>query len=592
MTFDMVFVLGIAGVALVLFAMDRIRIDQLSMAVPVVLLLGGIIGPREAFAGLSSDATVTVAAMLVLGLGLSNTGLVSAIAVWARTAPLGGKTARLFALCALVAVLSPFLNNTAVVIVFIPVFLALADQAEEPASKYLMPLSFMAIMGGTVTLIGTSTNLIVHGEAVALGYDELTMFAIAPLGIISVVIGTIYMFTIGRRLMPVRERAPVLSRRYGARRYTAELEVGPKSPAVGRSISDLRWRDRFKVTVLGMDRDGHPITLPSAEEVVHAGDVLYVQGGAKGLVDLVRRQKLHNLQDHLDREARKKAPTGRLVELLVGPGSVLVGQTLRELAFAQRYNATVMGVQHHRTAFIDRLARREFSVGDFLLVRGKPADLQRLAEEPGFIPLAEIDHPVESRPRAAYAAAIMTAVVMSATIGIFPISTSALAGAALMVFTGCVQMREIYQGLDWMVVFMMAGLIPLGIAMEDTGAAVWLASGVVDATHALGETGIIAAFYLLTAGLTAVVANTATAVMLTPVAIAVAETTGLNPYALLVAVMFGASASFVTPFGYKTNVMIYAVGGYRFMDFVKVGGILNLLLAIVAVIFIPILWPS
>ena len=589
MTFDMVFVLLVAGLALVLFATDRIRVDQLSMAVPVVLLLGGVIGPREAFAGLSSDATVTVAAMLILGLGLSNTGLVSAIAVWARTAPLGGKATRMFALCALVALLSPFLNNTAVVIVFIPVFLALAEQAEEPASLYLMPLSFMAIMGGTVTLIGTSTNLIVHGEAVALGFDELSMFSIAPLGMIYLVVGTIYLFTVGRRMMPARERAPDLSRRYGVRRYIAELQVGPKSSAVGRSLPDLRWQQRYNVTILGLERDGQGITLPQAELVFREGDILYAQGAVEDMAVFVRRQKLFNLNE---RRSLESIPTGRLVELLVGPGSALVGQTLRDLSFAQRFNATVMGVQHHSTAFTDRLAQREFSVGDILLVRGKALDLQLLAEEPGIMPLAEIDQPVQSRPRAAFAAGIMVAVVVVATTGVFPISTSALAGAALMVFTGCVRMREIYQELDWMVVFIMAGLIPLGLAMGSTGAVTWLATGVVDATSALGETGIIAAFYLLTAAMTAVVANTATAVMLTPVAIAVAETTGLNPYALLVAVMFGASASFVTPFGYKTNVMIYSVGGYRFMDFVKVGGLLNLLLALVAIIAIPLLWPS
>ena len=589
MTFDMVFVLVVAGLALVLFATDRIRVDQLSMAVPVVLLLGGVIGPREAFAGLSSDATVTVAAMLVLGLGLSNTGLVSAIAVWARTAPLGGKTTRMFALCALVALLSPFLNNTAVVIVFIPVFLALAEQAEEPASLYLMPLSFMAIMGGTVTLIGTSTNLIVHGEAVALGFDELNMFSIAPLGIIYLVIGTVYLFTIGRRMMPARERAPDLSRRYGVRRYIAELQIGPNSSAVGRSLPDLRWQQRYNVTILGLERDGQGITLPQTELKFKAGDILYAQGAVEHLAVFVRRQKLFNLNE---RRSLESIPTGRLVELLVGPGSALVGQTLRDLSFAQRFNAAVMGVQHHSTAFTDRLANRALAVGDILLVRGQALDLQRLAEEPGILPLAEVQQPVESRPRAAFAAGIMVAVIVSATTGIFPISTSALAGAALMVFTGCVQMREVYQQLDWMVVFIMAGLIPLGLAMGNTGAVTWLATGVVDATSALGETGIIAAFYLLTAALTAVVANTATAVMLTPVAIAVAATTGLNPYALLVAVMFGASASFVTPFGYKTNVMIYSVGGYRFMDFVKVGGMLNLLLALVAIIAIPILWPS
>ena len=592
MTFEMIFVLVVSGLALVLFASDRIRLDQVSMSVPVVLLLGGVIGPREAFSGLSSDATVIVAAMLVLGLGLSNTGLVSAIGVWARTAPLGGKTMRMFALCTLVALLSPFLNNTAVVIVFIPVFLALADQAEEPASLYLMPLSFMAIMGGTVTLIGTSTNLIVHGEALALGYDELTMFSIAPMGVIYLIVGSAYLFTVGRRMMPSRERTPDLSSRYGVRRYTAELHVNPNSRAVGRSLADLRWRERFKVTIIGIERDAHVMALPAGEHVVEAGDILYAQGAVKDLMILIRKQKLDNLQDRMRLDASETVSGGRLVELLVGPGSALVGQSLRDVSFVQRFNATVMGVQHHGTAFTDQMARRDLSVGDILLLRGEPADLQRLAEEPGFVPLAELDHPVESRPRAAFAAAIMAAVVVFAATGILPISTSALAGAALMVFTGCVQMREVYQELDWMVVFIMAGLIPLGVAMESTGTAAWLASGAVEAMSGFGERGIIGAFYLLTAAMTAVVANTATAVMLTPVAIVVAETAGLNPYALLVAVMFGASASFVTPFGYKTNVMIYSVGGYRFMDFVKVGGVLNLLLAIVAVIAIPIFWPS
>ena len=389
----MVFVLVVAGLALVLFASDRIRLDQLSMTVPVVLLLGGVIGPREAFAGLASDATVTVAAMLVLGLGLSKTGLISAIAVWARTAPLGGKNMRMFVLCTLVALLSPFLNNTAVVIVFIPVFLALAEQADEPASLYLMPLSFMAIMGGTVTLIGTSTNLIVHGEAVALGYNELTMFSIAPLGVIYLVIGTLYLFTAGRRMMPSRERPPDLSSRYGVRRYTAELQVREKSSAVGHTLADLRWRDRFRVTVLGIERDGHATAIPAADQVFMAGDILYAQGEVKDLLALVRRYKLHNLHDSINRGASTPSPTGRLVELLVGPESALVGQTLRDVSFAQRYSATVMGVKHHSTAFVDQLARREVSVGDILLVRGKPTDLQLLAEEPGFVPLADIDHP-------------------------------------------------------------------------------------------------------------------------------------------------------------------------------------------------------
>ena len=592
MTYEIVFVLVVAAASLVLFAMDRIRLDQLSMSVPVVLLLGGIIGPREALSGLSSEATVTVAAMLVLGLGLRKTGLVAAIGIWARTAPLGGKTMRMFILCLLVAFLSPFLNNTAVVIVFIPVFAALAEQADEPVSLYLMPLSFVAIMGGTVTLIGTATNLVVHGEAIARGYDELTMFSIAPVGLICLAVGMLYLFTIGRHQMPRRERPPDLSSRYGVRRFTTELRVGKDSRAAGRSLAELRWGERFDVMIVGIERDGRIISLPAGERIIEAGDRLYAQGSADDLLRLARQQKLDTPKGKMGLEESQPVVGGRLVEIIVGPGSALVGHTLKDLSFAQRYDATIVGVQSHGTNVTDRIAQLEFSVGDILLVRGEPGALDRLADEPGFIPMAEVDHPVGSRPRAAFAATIMAGVVVVASVGLFPISTSAMAGVALMVFTGCVRVDEIYQELDWLVVFVMAGLIPLGLAMESTGAAAWIASGVVGATSGLGETGMIGAFYLLTAVMTAVVANTATAVMLTPVAILVAQDAGLNPYALLVTVMFGASASFVTPFGYKTNVMIYSPGGYRFIDFVKVGGPLNLLLAVVASLLIPIFWPS
>ncbi len=592
MTYEIVFVLTVAGAALVLFALDRIRLDQLSMTVPVVLLLGGVIEPMDALSGLSSEATVTVAAMLVLGLGLRKTGVVAAIGVWARTAPLGGPATRLFALCLLVALLSPFLNNTAVVIVFIPVFAALADQADEPVSLYLMPLSFVAIMGGTVTLIGTATNLVVHGEAVARGYDELSMFSIAPVGLICLAVGMLYLFTVGRRQIPRRERPPDLSSRYGVRRFTTEFRVGEGSLVAGRSLAQLRWGERFDVVIVGIERGGRLISLPAGERVLETGDRLYAQGAADNLLRLAQRQRLDTPEGKVPREAAEKVSGGRMLEVVVGPGSALVGRTLKELAFAQRYDLTVLGVQSHGTAVTDRIAQLEFSVGDILLVRGESSALDRLVDEPGFIPMAEVDHPVGSRPRAAFAAGVMAVVVLVASLGIFPISTSALAGVALMVFTGCVRMDEIYGELDWLVVFVMAGLIPLGLAMESSGAAEWIATAVVGATSGLGETGMIAAFYMLTAVMTAVVANTATAVMLTPVAIIVAQNAGLNPYALLVTVMFGASASFVTPFGYKTNVMIYSPGGYRFMDFVKVGGPLNLLLAIVASICIPFFWPS
>ncbi len=592
MTFDIVFVLGLTLAALVLFALDRIRVDQVALAVPVVLLLSGILTPAEAVSGLSSRATVTVGSMLVLGLGLRKTGLVSAIGAWARTAPLGGKYARMFALCLICALLSPFLMTTAVVLVFLPVFVALAEQAEEPASRYLMPLSFVSILGGTVTLMGTTTNLVVHGEAVRRGFDDLHMFSITPLGLICLAVGLLYLFTVGRVLLPRRLRAPDLSAKYDVRRFITELHVPEDSPANGRSLSQLGWGERYGVTVLDIERDEDEITAPHGDRHIRTGDILYVQGPAESLLELARRQRLQTPREGEEHELDLTAGRGRLVEILVAPGSSLVGRTLRDASFAQRYNATVVAVRQHGVTVQDRLAEISLRVGDLLLVHGTANTLQHLAEVPEFVPLAEVKTQPGNRPQAGVAAAIMAGVVLSASFGVLDIMTAALAGVILMVFTRCVHIEEIYGEVEWMVIFVLAGLIPLGLALETTGAAELIAGWVVTLSSPLGEIGLIAAFYLLTAVMTAVVSNAATAVMLTPVAIFAATQGGVNPYALLIAVMFGASASFVTPFGYQTNVMIYGPGGYRFMDFVKVGGLLNLILLVTATLFIPLFWPS
>ncbi|WP_419943296.1 SLC13 family permease [Candidatus Palauibacter sp.] len=592
MTFDIVFVLCLALAALVLFAIDRLRLDQVAMAIPVALLLGGILTPAQAVSGLSSRATVTVGAMLVLGLGLRKTGLVAAIGLWARTAPLGGPYSRMFVLCLIVAFLSPFLNNTAVVMVFIPVFISLAEQAEEPASMYLMPLSFVSILGGTVTLIGTSTNLVVHGEAVSRGYDELSMFSVAPLGLICLAVGLAYLFTVGRKQLPRRERPPDLSSKYQVRRFVTELLVAPDSPAAGQSLAELGWGERYAVTVLGIERGEQDIPVPHGERHIRPGDLLYVQGSADRLLDLARRQRLVTPTERTHGELDLTAGGGRLVEILVAPGSALVGRTLKDQSFAQRYDATVLAIQQHGVTVTERLAEIEFRVGDLLLMHGTTPALGRLADDPGFIPMSEVKTQPGGRPRAVVAAAIMVGVVLMAGLGVLDIMTSALTGVGLMVFTRCVRVEEIYAEVDWLVIFVLAGLIPLGVALESTGAAEWIAGWIVTLTSTLGETGLIGAFYLVTAILTAIVSNAATAVMLTPVAIVAATQTGMNPYALLVAVMFGASASFVTPFGYQTNVMIYAPGGYRFSDFLKVGGVLNLLMLVTATLLIPIFWPS
>ena len=592
MTFDIALVLGLTLAALVLFALDRVRVDQVAIAVPVVLLLTGILTPAEAVSGLSSRATVTVGSMLVLGLGLRKTGLVSAIGAWARTAPLGGKYTRMLVLCLICAFLSPFLMTTAVVLVF---------HARVPRARRAGRGAGLEVSDAALLRLDSRGDGHPYGDHHQPGRarrgDEARLRRARhvldhPLGLISLAVGLLFLFTAGRVLLPRRFQPPDLSAKYDVRRFVTELHVPENSPANGRSLAQLRWGERYGVTVLDIERGDQEITAPHGDRHIRPGDILYVQGPAERLLELARRQRLKTPRERKEHELDREAGRGRLVEVLVAPGSSLVSRTLRDLNFAQTYDAAVIAIQQHGVTVQERLAEISFRVGDLLLVRGTTTALQRLADDPGFVPLAEVKAEAGNRPRAGVAAAIMAGVVLSASFGVLDIMTAALTGMVLMVFTRCVHIEEIYGEVEWLVIFVLAGLIPLGVALETTGAAELIAGWVVTLSSPLGEIGLIAAFYLLTAVMTAVVSNAATAVMLTPVAIFAATQGGVNPYALLVAVMFGASASFVTPFGYQTNVMIYGPGGYRFMDFVKVGGLLNLILLITATLFIPLFWSS
>lgn len=590
MTLDAWIVMAVVAGAVALFVTERYPIEQVAMAVPVVLLSAGVLELEQAVAGLSSPATVTVAAMLVMSLGLKKTGAVAVLGRWARTAPLGGPGPRLIVLCTIVAAISPFLNNTAVVVVFLPIFIGMARGLGESPSRYLIPLSYCAILGGTVTLIGTSTNLIVYGLAEARGYRELSMFSVTPLGIAFVLVGLVYLFTVGRRLLPDRETETARVARYDVRDFVTELAVPAGSRVVGRTLEQLRLRELYGVQVLGVHREGHTSWSPPVGRALRQGDELFVRGDREPLLRLVRHEGLR--MPAYGTAGQAAASGGRLVEVLVTPGSSLIGHTLREVRFRQRYGATVVAIQHHRTTVEQRLADRTVELGDLLLLHGRPADLEGIADLPGFSPLAEVKSAREDRPHALMAVGILTGVVAAAGTGLVAIEAAALVGVVLMLFTGCVRTDEIYDELDWMVVFLLAGLVPLGIAMEETGAAGEIATWAAVPLAAWGPRAAVAGLYLVTGAFTELMSNAATAVVLTPVALSLAEQLGMNPYALLVTVMFAASASFLSPVGYQTNALVYAPGGYRFRDFTRVGAPLHLLLLGVAVTLIPVLWPS
>lgn len=590
MSFEIAWVLGVAALALLLFATERLPIDQVAIAIPMLLLLGGTVTPEQALSGLSNPATITVAAVLVIGLGLYKTRAVDAVARWARSARLGAPWVRMLILSVAAGVASAFLNNTAVVAVLLPVYLGVARATETAPSKVLMPLSFMAILGGTVTLIGTSTNLVVAGMAYNRGITGIEMFTFSTLGVVYLAVGTLYMFTLGRWLLPARTEARDLSDRYGARDFDIELTVVADTPAVGETARTLGWDERFGAVVSSLARkDGTHRRVYANRTRLAAGDRLIVRGEPEKVLALAREHGLRSLAE--DPELLADADDDRLAEVLVVPGSPLVGRTLRGLRFQEEHEAVVVGIKHHERSVPPKLADIRLSVGDLLLIHGPAASLDALADQPGLVPLRERERP-SSRPNAWVALAILVAMVAASASGAVPILVAAMAGAVLMIFVGCVRLEEVYRELDWRVVALLAGLLPLGVALDATGGAKLIATGLVDLLQGTSPAVAILGFYLVASVLTEIMSNAAAAVVLTPVALEAANGLGLNPLAMVAALMFGCSASFMTPTGYQTNTMIYGPGGYRFSDFLRVGLPLNLLLAAVATALIPLLWPS
>lgn len=583
-------VLGITVAAVALLVWERFPAEQIAIGVAALLMLTGVLSPDQAVSGFANQATVTIAAMLILSLGLVKTGAMDTVGRWLRNAHLGPPAARLILATVGVAVISPFLNNTAVVVIFLPVFLVIAGHANEPPSRYLMPLSYAAILGGTVTIIGTSTNLVVAGMARSRGLDELTMFSITPLGLIYLGVGLLYLLVVGPWLLPRRVHRTDLTSKYDVRKFITEFEVTPRSSIAGRRLSDLRWSDNYGVAIIGTRRGPNTAWVPGPEWRVAPGDILYAQGDTPQLLNLARKE---GLETPLERSGALDltAEDARLAEVLVAPHSAVAGRTLAELRFRQRFDATVIAIQHRGITARRRLDAVRLSPGDLLLVHGSAAALAALADDPAFVPLSAREAPARGRPRALVAVAVLAAVVVLVALGVLPIMTAAVVGAVVMIFSRCVSLREVYEELDWTIIFLLAGFLPLGLAMEESGAAVWMVGHLIGALEGLPPQVIIGAFYLFTSVATELMSNTATAILLTPIALQVAERLAMNPYALLVAVMFGASASFMTPTGYQTNTMVYGPGNYRFVDFIRLGAPLNLLLVVVAAVCIPIFWP-
>jgi di/tricarboxylate transporter len=583
-------VLGLMLLAVVLFVSDRLRSDMVAMIILGCLLLSGIITPAEGFSGFGHPATVAVAAMFVLSAGLERTGAVAGVGE--LLAGLGRRSPRraLVGMMVAIAIISAFINNTAAVAILLPPVLTMARRLDTSPSKLLIPLSFASLFGGMCTLIGTSTNLLVSSLAEQHGQPPIGMFELSGVGIALAVAGLVYMATAGSRLLPDRGHGADLTEDFDVGSYLTELEIVPGSKLIGATVGGCALAET-EVDVLAVVRQGQTMTLPQVNTVLEEDDVLWVRSDLAAMRELRAADWIKIRHGRRWEDQGLEADDATIIEAVVAPGSVLIGKSLIESDFRNRFGATVLAIRHHDHIRHSRLARTPLSAGDALLIEAPRNQLARLKRRREFVVVSDVGS-LDERPRRRWVAMlIVAAVVAAAASGAIHISAAALGGAVLLVLTGSLKLEEAYRAIDWQVIFLLGGILPLGIALEKTGGANLVANVLIDGVGNHGPMAILAALYLVTTVLTAFMSNTATAALLVPIAVTAASSLGIDPRPLLVAIAFGASASFMTPVGYQTNLLVYGPGSYRFSDYIKVGVPLTAIFWVLATLLIPIVWP-
>ena len=586
MTLEIALVLGLALSAIILFATERLPVDLTAMILLGAMLLSGIITPQEAISGFSNPATVTVGAMFVLSAGLFKTGAVNLLAGTLGRVSRISFSLLLLVMMLIVGTLSAVINNTAAVAIFLPIVLGVARESGISAGRLLMPLSFASMFGGVCTLIGTSTNILVSSIAERHGLAPIGMFEMTGLGLIFFAAGSLYMLLIGVRLIPDRG-GPADRAVFGSGDYQIEIVLEAEARSVGTVLSESPLLQDVAIRGVEVFRDGKLVQEADEHLLLQAGDHLKVR------CDLENLRKLRARRGIALRHESGEGPSEEavLVEAVVAPRSTLDGRSLKQARFRSRYGLTALAVRHRGVVMRENLETLPLRAGDVLLFEVEKEHLEQLREDRTFVLVSQVGLPLFRRSRMLIAIAIMTAVVLAAATGTVPIVTGAIVGCILMVLSRCLNLEEAYNAINWQVIFLLAGVLTLGTALEKTGAAHLLGNFLVESVGAWGPLVLMSGLYLVTSLLTEMMSNNATAALLAPIAIAAAEGLHIDSRPLLMAITFAASASFMTPVGYQTNTLIYGPGQFRYADFLRIGTPLNILFWILATLFIPQFWP-
>ena len=587
---------SVLTLALIAFIFEWLPVDLTALIITIVLMLLGLVTPEEGIAGFGNTATITVMAMFILSAGVTRTGAIQVVRdllmKW------GGKTIsqKIFLMGVIVGPISAFINNTAVVAIFIPIIEDWSHKQGVSVSKLLMPLSFASILGGTLTLIGTSTNILASGLSQKLGYGEFSVFQFTGLGAIILVVGLAYLAFFTPKLLPNRKKAEndSLSQSYELNDYVTEVVVSETSSLIGRTLRTSEFQRKFDIDVLELIHEGIHFPPPIADKKISAGDILIVRGSREVLLQIKEKKEIEILpdikfsQESLDAELNTEQD--KVGEVLILSNSRLIGSTLKDLRFRQRYNATVLAIRRGQDLIRDRLGRVPLHFGDLLLVQGPKQSFLGLQTTRELLVLEQKDAENLREDKAINAIAICLGVILASAFNLIPIMVSALTGVILMVLMGILKPGEIYGAVRWDVIFLLAGLIPLGIAMDKSGATALLADQLLIVGTHLSGYWILTFFYIVTSLLTAVLSNNAAVLLMIPLGIEIAKSLGMDPFSIMFAVTFAASNSFMTPIGYQTNTMVYGPGGYKFIDFIRLGTPLSMLMTVITPALIILLY--
>ncbi|NLE44253.1 MAG: SLC13 family permease [Chloroflexi bacterium] len=589
MTIQIALLLSAIVAAMVLFSIDRIPTDVTALSVLMFVILTGLLPAEAAFAGFGSDPVLMILGLLILMAALAHTGVTDLVGreIMRRT---GSNADHILLLVMVAAILiGAFMSNTAATAFFLPITIGLARSARISPARLLMPLAFSSILAGSLTLIGTSTNMVVSGLMVQYGLDPITMFELTPAGLPIALVGMVYLFVVGRRLIPDRIEPDALAGPETGLYFT-ELVLRPDSPLVGQTLAASALGRDLDLKVIRIVRDRTRFVLPRAETRLRVEDVLLVEGDRENILRIRATSGLDIRPDVKFALSDGQAEGVFLTDVIITPGSPLIGRTLQGLRFRDQYQLQVLAVERHGERLTGRLSRARLRTGDVLVVQGDRRRIEALEREGVFRLLGTSVERLPNQARAPAATTIFIGTLVLATTGLVPLSVAMVLGALLVLATRCITPEEAYREVNWSVLILVACMLALGAAMESTGTAAYLAEQIVRFARQVQPAWLLLGFYLLTMLLTQPMSNQASAAVVLPVALRTATQMGLNPRSFAIIIALAASSSFLTPLE-PACLLVYGPGRYKFFDFVKVGLPLTILIAGVCLGLVLVLWP-